>query len=45
MTYLDFRGKMLKLAKIAIGRKLRQVEVSLSDVLLSIYLREVLMFF
>ena len=37
--------KMPKLAKITIFRKLRQVEESASDVLLGIYLMEVLIFF
>ena len=45
MAHLEFRGKMPKLAKIIIFRKLRQVEVSVSDMLLGIYLRVVLIFF
>ena len=45
MAYLEFRAKMPNLAKIAIFWKLRQVEVSASDVLLGIYLTEVLIFF
>ena len=45
MAYLEFSAKMPNLAKITIFRKLRQVEVSASDVLLGIYLREVLIFF
>ena len=43
MAYLEFRAKMPNLAKIAIFRKLRQVEESASGVLLGIYLKEVLM--
>ena len=38
MAYLEFRGKMPNLVKIAIFWKLRQEEVSASDVLLGIYL-------
>ena len=38
-------GKMPKLAKITIFRKLRQVEVSASDMWLGIFLREVLIIF
>ena len=45
MATWNLGGKMPKLAKIAIFRKLRQVEVSTSDVLLEIYSREVLIVF
>ena len=46
MAILEFRGgKMPKLAKIIIFRKLRQVEVSASDMWPRIYKREVLIFF
>ena len=45
MAYLEFKAKMPNLVKIAIFRKLRQVEESASDVLLGIFLREVLIFF
>ena len=45
MATWNLGGDMPKLAKIAIFRKLRQIEESASDVLLGIYLREVLIFF
>ena len=45
MTTWNLGPKMPNLVKITFFRKLRQVEVSASDVLLGIYFEEVLIFF